>query len=177
MTRVSKLPTKFEGGKIVVVTNSMSALRLGRVRTRRRRGGIEWIGRRNASKAIAFYEHDPAGRFHTARVRSGHPSRSDPANRATSANGIKRRTRRGKVRCRKHISGRLTYLRRCLRLRCLSRLRTERGGRRAFTPTAPRRGIPSPGPGNKSRHAGLHYRVEPGGRCNAVPNLPHGVFR
>jgi hypothetical protein len=35
----------------------------------------------------------------------------------------------------------------------------------------------SPGPGNKSRHAGLHHRVEPDACCDAVLNLPHGVFR
>ena len=35
----------------------------------------------------------------------------------------------------------------------------------------------SPGPGNKARHAGLHHGVEPDARRDAVPNLPHGVFR
>jgi hypothetical protein len=38
-------------------------------------------------------------------------------------------------------------------------------------------GSGSPGPGNKARHAGLHHGVEPDARRDAVPNLPHGVFR
>src|SRR5208283_1357266 len=35
----------------------------------------------------------------------------------------------------------------------------------------------STGPGNKARHAGPHHGVEPDVGRNAVPNLPHGVFR
>ena len=48
-------------------------------------------------------------------------------------------------------------------------------------PLSPRGSAPlqfsSPGPGNKSGHAGLHHRVEPDVRGDAVPNFPHGVFR
>ena len=32
------------------------------------------------------------------------------------------------------------------------------------------------GPGNESRHACLHHRVEPDIRSDALPNLPHGIF-
>src|SRR5271165_2298825 len=35
----------------------------------------------------------------------------------------------------------------------------------------------STGSGNKARHAGPHHRVEPDVRLDALPNLPHGVFR
>src|SRR5208283_2146866 len=35
----------------------------------------------------------------------------------------------------------------------------------------------STGSGNKARHAGPNHRVEPEIRLDALPNLPHGVFR
>ena len=58
-----------------------------------------------------------------------------------------------------------------------SRLRTERGGRHFhLCGSAPLNSVRRV-PGNKSGHAGLHHRVEPDVRGDAVPNLPHGVFR
>jgi hypothetical protein len=35
----------------------------------------------------------------------------------------------------------------------------------------------SPTSGNKPRHAGLYYDIEPDPRRDSVPNLLHGVFR
>src|SRR4249919_4090976 len=36
--------------------------------------------------------------------------------------------------------------------------------------------LSSSGPGNKSGHAGLHHRIEPDARGDAVSNLPHRIF-
>src|SRR5271165_7179818 len=37
--------------------------------------------------------------------------------------------------------------------------------------------VKSRGSGNKARHASLHHCVEPDVRRDALPHLPHGVFR